>query len=312
MNAVVDFPALTSSHKYSQLRLDFDPALKTLFSWMAPRPRACFSQALVSEIGKSESLLELHQGWISHNGTPQKVEYMVFGSEIPGVFNLGGDLDLFIGAITRRDRASLSKYAHDCVENIFRRHTGFGAGIGTFSLVQGKALGGGFECALASDVIVAEKSATLGFPEMLFNLFPGMGALTFLARRMGLRQAEEIITSPQEPFSARTLHDMGAIDFVVDDGDGLDAIRDLVRDRQRRQGAYRAWRLAKQEYQPVRLDELKRVTDVWVDAAMRLEARDLRMMSRLVRAQDRLAKAALEAAELGDDEQIPLAAVVNG
>ena len=39
-------------------------------------------------------------------------------------------------------------------------------------LVQGDALGGGFECALASDVIVAEESAQMGLPEILFNLFP--------------------------------------------------------------------------------------------------------------------------------------------
>jgi DSF synthase len=47
----------------------------------------------------------------------------------------------------------------------------------TASLVQGRALGSGFECALASDVIVAETGARMGFPEVLFNLFPGMGPL---------------------------------------------------------------------------------------------------------------------------------------
>ena len=237
---------------------------------------------------------------------------VVFASEVPGVFNLGGDLDLFVESIARRDRESLSKYAHACVDNIYRRHVGFNAGIGTISLVQGKALGGGFECALASDVIVAERSATLGFPEMLFNLFPGMGALSFLARRMGLRKAEEIITSPQEPFTARTLHELGAVDYVVDDGQGDEAVREIIRERQRRQGAHRAWQLAKRQFQPVQLEELKRITEVWVDSAMLLEARDLRMMTRLVRAQDRLAAAAVEAQLLEDEDRIPLAAVVNG
>ena len=42
----------------------------------------------------------------------------------------------------------------------------------TISLVQGDALGGGFESALSSDIIVAEESAQLGLPEILFNLFP--------------------------------------------------------------------------------------------------------------------------------------------
>ena len=51
--------------------------------------------------------------------------------------------------------------------------------------MQGECLGGGFEAALSSDVIVAEKSARFGFPEILFNLFPGMGAYSFLERKIG-------------------------------------------------------------------------------------------------------------------------------
>jgi DSF synthase len=48
--------------------------------------------------------------------------------------------------------------------------------VTTIALVQGDALGGGFETALSSNVLIAERSAKLGFPEILFNLFPGMGA----------------------------------------------------------------------------------------------------------------------------------------
>ena len=47
----------------------------------------------------------------------------------------------------------------------------------TISLVQGDALGGGFEAALAGDVVIAEKSAQFGFPEVMFNLFPGNGGI---------------------------------------------------------------------------------------------------------------------------------------
>jgi len=99
---------------------------------------------------------------------------------------------------------------------------------------------------------------------------------------------------------------------VVDDGQGDEAVREIIRERQRRQGAHRAWQLAKRQFQPVQLEELKRITEVWVDSAMLLEARDLRMMTRLVRAQDRLAAAAVEAQLLEDEDRIPLAAVVNG
>jgi DSF synthase len=287
MNAIVDFPTLATVNGYTQLELNFDSELRTLFSWMNAAPRPCFNSVLVGEIGRSEKLLELHQGHINHNGKPERVDNVVFGSRTPGVFNLGGDLSMFIQAIMRKDRELLSQYAHVCVENIHRRATGFGAQITTIALLQGKAMGGGFECALANDIIIAERSATLSLPEVLFNLFPGMGALSFLARRVGLRKAEEIITSGQV-FSAKEMFEIGVVDELVEDGLGVETTRRLIMQRQRRSNSYRALQLAKQHYQPVTMQELTNIVDIWVDAALKLETRDLRMMARLVKAQDKL------------------------
>ncbi len=287
MNARVEFPTLSTINTYTQLELEFDPELKTLFSWMKPQPRPCFTSELLEEVQKYEQLLEANQGHVNHCGRPERVDYLVAGSRIPGVFNLGGDLSMLIQAVMRQDRRLLSYYAHLCVANIHRRLTGFGAQVSTISLVQGKALGGGFECALVADVIVAERSASMSLPEVLFNLFPGMGALSLLARRCGLRKAEEIITSGQV-FSAKEMYELGVVDELVEDGLGLESVRRLIQHRQRKQNTYRALHRAKQFYQPVTLEELSGIADVWVDAALGLETRDLRMMARLVKAQDRL------------------------
>lgn len=287
MNAVVDFPVLTNFNRYEQLELEFDAELKTLFSWMNPAPRPCFNPVLLEEIQRSEQALELHQGHFHASGRLERVSYVVVGSRVPGVFNLGGDLNMFIEAIMRKDRDLLAYYARLCVDNQYRRTTGFGAHITTISLLQGKALGGGFEAALATDVIIAERSATVSFPEILFNLFPGMGALSFLGRRVGLNKAEAIINSGRV-YSASEMHDLGVIDEVVEDGLGLQATRRFIQNRQRRQNAYRALQRAKLHFLPVQLSELEAIVDVWVDAAMQLETRDLRMMARLVRAQDKL------------------------
>ena len=287
MNAVVDFPTLTTLKSYTQLELEFDAELKTLFSWMRPAPRPCFNPVLLDEIRRCEQALELHQGHFHDSGRLERVSYIVFGSRVPGVFNLGGDLSMLIDAIMRKDRDLLAHYAHLCVDNQYRRATGFGAQITTVSLLQGKALGGGFEAALATDLIIAERSVTVSFPEILFNLFPGMGAISFLGRRIGLKKAEEIINSGAV-FSAREMYDLGVIDEVVEDGLGLEATRRLIQNRLRRHNAYRAMQRAKLYFEPVQLMELNAIVDVWVDAAMQLETRDLRMMARLVRAQDRL------------------------
>jgi DSF synthase len=287
MNAVAEFPALANTQNLRQIEVDYEPETSSLYWWMNPAPRPCFNSAFLAEVEQFESRLEQHQGWIKHEGRECLVKNVVFGSRIPGVFNLGGDLSMFIQAILRKDRGSLVQYGDLCVDNMFRRLSGFGVGIGTFSLVQGKAFGGGFECALASETIVAERSATMSFPEVLFNMFPGMGALSLLTRKIGLRKAEDIILSGQV-YSAKEMLDLGVVDYLTDDGNGLEFTRAMIKARLRRSNSYRAMAAAKRAVNPVSHDEMRSVVQVWVDAAMRLEHRDLKMMARLVRAQDRL------------------------
>jgi DSF synthase len=264
-----------------------------MYWWMRPAPRPCFNPDFLNEVEQFESRLQQHQGWMQCEGRECKVENAVFGSRIDGVFNLGGDLSMFIQAILRKNRRMLTHYGELCVENMYRRVTGFGADIVTYSLVQGKAFGGGFECALASEVIIAEKGATMSFPEVLFNMFPGMGALSLLGRKIGLRKAEDIIMSGQV-FTAKQMYDVGVVDELVDDGNGLSATRAMIKARQRKRNTYRAMSAAKREFQPVSIAEMKSIVGVWVDAAMRLDTRDLRMMARLVRAQDKLSSASVE------------------
>src|SRR4051812_39886751 len=154
MTAIIGFPSLGTFTGYKQLQFEFDRELKVLYSWMKPESRPCFNPGLVQEITEAESEIESQQGWISHSGRAERLQYAVFGSRFPGVFNLGGDLDLFLKLISRQDRGTLASYARTCVQNIYRRITGFGAQITTIALVQGKAMGGGFECALATDIVV--------------------------------------------------------------------------------------------------------------------------------------------------------------
>ncbi|MDH4180955.1 MAG: crotonase/enoyl-CoA hydratase family protein [Betaproteobacteria bacterium] len=289
MNAVANLPVLSTSSSYSMLDFEYLPEHRTLFSWMKPTPRACFSAALLEQIRESETLLQSHRGFVNHEGQPGEVAHVVFGSRVSGVFNLGGDLNMFIQAILRQDRQLLSYYAHLCVDNQMRRHRGFECGIATVALVQGKALGGGFECALACHTIVAERSATMALPETLFNLFPGMGALSFLGRRIGLRKAEQLIVSGAT-FTASDLHDMGVVDEVVEDGMGVESVKTLLQQRHKRHNTFRSLAEAKLAYHTVTREELERIVDVWVDGALRLESRDLKMMTRLVRAQDKLTK----------------------
>ena len=118
------------------------------------------------------------------------------------------------GRPIEEERLRAVPYAKLCIDNIYPRTQAFFTPTLTkITLVQGDALGGGFECALASDVIVAEESAQMGLPEILFNLFPGMGAYSLLSRKLDPVRAERMILSGRL-YSAAELHDIGLVDIV--------------------------------------------------------------------------------------------------
>ncbi len=73
-----------------------------------------------------------------------------------------------------------------------RRRAFFDTGAVSIAMVEGSALGGGFEAALAHHFVLAN-NARMGFPEIAFNLFPGMGGYSLVARKAGMRLAEELI-----------------------------------------------------------------------------------------------------------------------
>jgi DSF synthase len=126
----------------------------------------------------------------------------------------------------------------------------------------------------------------MGFPEVLFNLFPGMGAFSFLSRKVGRRTAERLITSGAI-YSARELYDLGVVDVITADGTGEAAVYSYIRKHSKQGNGRRAFERARLEVEPITREEMLRILEIWVDAALRLEERDLRMMERLVRAQQR-------------------------
>jgi enoyl-CoA hydratase len=67
--------------------------------------------------------------------------------------------------------------------------------IPVISGVEKYALGGGFELALASDIIIASENAKFGFPEVNLGLMPGLGGTQLLTRIVGTKKASELIMS---------------------------------------------------------------------------------------------------------------------
>ncbi|MEQ9350892.1 MAG: crotonase/enoyl-CoA hydratase family protein, partial [Alphaproteobacteria bacterium] len=214
------------------------------------------------------------------------LRYMVWASDMPGVWNLGGDLRYFAERIRRRDRDGLLTYAHAVVGEGYRNAVNLNLPIVTVSRFQGDALGGGFEAALSSNLLVAEKGSKFGLPEVLFNLFPGMGAYSFLARRISAAYAERLIFSGRI-HTAEELHDVGVIDVLTEPGKGVEGFLDHVDRNRDRFNAHRAIYRARQIYHPISRDEMLDIATMWVDTALTLSERDLAKMERLAAAQDK-------------------------
>lgn len=268
--------------EHSQLNSRFEASQGIQWWYMNASPRPCFTPQLLGEIQDEQRRIMRERVKVG----AEEIEYIVLASQIPGVFNLGGDLGLFRRLIDAGNSEALRRYARTCVDLVYQQAINLDLPLTTIALVQGDALGGGFEAALANSVIIAEKQAQLGLPEILFNLFPGMGAFSFLARRLDPVRAERIIMSGKL-YTAEELYEMGVIDVVVDEGDGVEAVYEYIAKTKKSRNTQLAMQRVKQQYNPLRYDELVSITDIWVDAALNLNKRDLKLMERLVRAQNR-------------------------
>jgi DSF synthase len=271
----------------SQLTARFDTDTRSLWSRWTAEPRPCFNPALLADIRTYYEFITATRGSVHCQGEEHPVEYTVLASGIPGVFNLGGDLDLFKQLIGERDRAGLQRYGRACIDVLYRNYISHELPLTTISLVQGECLGGGFEAALSSDIIVAEKSARFGFPEILFNLFPGMGAYSFLDRKIGQKGAEEVISSGKV-YSAQEMLGLGIVDVVAEDGAGEAEVANLIRRRTRSRNGLQALAATRRRVHSITFDELLDVVQIWVDAALRINLRDLKLMQRLVSRQNGL------------------------
>lgn len=270
-----------------QLRAHFQKDQGTMWSRWSPSPRPCFNPRLLADIRSYYEFLSGTAGQITVGAEDHALNYVVLASDIPGVFNLGGDLDLFKMLIGKQDRAGLLYYGRACIDVLYRNYVSHELPVTTISLVQGECLGGGFEAALSSDAIVAEKSSRFGFPEILFNLFPGMGAYSFLDRKVGQKLAEQLITSGRL-YSADEMHAMGVVDMVVEDGEGEAGVSSFISSRQRTKVGHFGLAAARRRVHGIDFAELMDVVEIWVDCALRLNLRDLKLMHRLVSRQNGL------------------------
>ena len=271
---------------YRTIRLDWNAELSMLRVRTCVKPIQCYSLAAMGELQQMLSDITASPGLVRH---------FVMTSDVPGVFNFGGDLALFVLLVRAQDIDSLRLYGRRCVDLVWWMENAAQQGVHTTVLVQGDTLGGGLESVLPFHKVIFERSAQAGFPEVLFNLFPGMGAWNFTIRKAGFAVANDMILSGKL-YTAEQLYRRSLVDLVVDDGQGEAAIDTVVRTVDPRLRGTLAALHARSMAMPITYESLMAIVDQWAHSALTLTTRDLRLMERLARAQARKAGGADEGA----------------
>lgn len=290
---------------YQHLVPRYDQENGMVWCYMQSSLKPCFTPQLLEEMRNLQASIEDQARCDQLNANPSSLRYQVLASRVPGIFNLGGDLTLFLESIRAGDREGLFAYAKSCIDMVYSVATSYNLPLTTISLVQGEALGGGFEAALASNILIAERGAQMGLPEILFNLFPGMGAYTLLSRRLDPARAEKIILSGKI-YTAEELYEMGVVDVLANPGEGEQAVYAYIKKQNQSYGGYQAVRRIRQRYQPIDYQELLDITGQWVDAALQLKEKDLRTMDRLAHSQKRFAQSPVSAERRAPDSPLRL------
>jgi enoyl-CoA hydratase/carnithine racemase len=120
---------------------------------------------------------------------PAKV--LVLSSEVPGCFAAGADL-VHVASLTGQQFADYRDSARAPFERLA------GCPKPSIAVLDGRALGGGLELALACTLRFASRTARLGLPEVLLGLIPGAGATQRLPRLIGHGRALELLLTGRE------------------------------------------------------------------------------------------------------------------
>lgn len=279
------FPAET----FKQIRYWYEPNERAVWCMTRQTGIPSFTRSLMDELTLLHSRIERMADPAHNEGAPAPLFY-VGGSDNLSVFNVGGDLPFFVECIRRQDAKSLNDYARACIQLVHQMDHSLGGRVFTICVLEGDALGGGFEAAISFNHLIAERGVKLGLPESLFNAFPGMGAYSHLSRRLGPRQAREMILSGKL-FDAEELFELGIVATIVDKGRGREAARDFLAQNAKKQPMLLAMEKVRRRVDPITLNELLDVAEIWVENSLRLGASELRRMELLAAAQLRRASA---------------------
>lgn len=265
-----------------------EPETGILWAEMLHPERACFTPPLMRD-GRA---FQQHLRRLYGSGAAEvPFRYLAWTSRAKGAWSLGGDLSTFVDLIRRQDRAGLERYALASIEVLHDNWRALDLPILTVAVIEGDAIGGGFEAMLTNDLVIAERGAKFGLPEILFNLFPGMGGYSFLKRKVGPQLARTLLEDGITR-SAGEAKALGLVDRVCAAGEAEHALRAFLAENDPRFATLLTLKRVRDRVDPVTRRELIDVVDMWVELAMGIGEAELRRMDCLARVQERRRAAA--------------------
>ncbi len=188
--------------------------------------------------------------------------FIIYSEMKPG-FCAGADLRELYQRSQAMEQAEATKGVRDFLERIHRVLNIIDASpLTTIAAVHGVTFGGGFELALACDLIVADKMARFCFPELRLGLIPGFGGIPRLKRDLGNAVVRDLLLTGRS-FNATKAQQIGLVSQVVGEGEALRAARATAAQLKKFDRATAA--AAKKFIKPIPQEELRREIDLFCE-----------------------------------------------
>jgi enoyl-CoA hydratase/carnithine racemase len=224
-----------------------------------------------NEIG-SQSLEELESFSKNLQGLKQPAHALIIYSDLTCGFCAGADLRELYERSQAMAKDEAAKGVRDFLERIHRALNVIDAApMTTIAAVHGVTFGGGFELALACDLIIADKTARFAFPELRLGLIPGFGGIPRLKRDIGNAVVRDLLLTGRS-FNTTKAQQIGLVSQVVAEGEALRAARATA--AQLAKFDHQTAVTAKQFIKPIPHEELKREIDIFCDLFSRPAVQD--------------------------------------
>jgi enoyl-CoA hydratase len=215
-----------------------------------------------NELG-SASLEDLEKFATAFQLMQAEAHALIIYSEMKAGFCAGADLRELYQRSQTMEKAEAAKGVRDFLERIHRVLNLIDAApLTTIAAVHGVTFGGGFELALACDLIIADKMARFCFPELRLGLIPGFGGIPRLNRDLGNAVVRDMLLTGRS-INATKAQQIGLVSQLVGEGEALRAARATAAQLGKFDRATAA--AAKNFIKPIPLEELRREIDIFCE-----------------------------------------------